>query len=268
MPMHQDGTGKRWVEMQLLLSGTPEQVWQAFATGPGNTGWFTKTEIDERVGGSVCFHFGEGSTSTGEVTDWEPPHRFGYIEREWEKDAPPIATEITITARSGGRCVVRMVHSLFTSSDAWDDQVEGFESGWQGLFEVLRVYLAHFAGQEAASSWVMLPARGDALATWRQLCAALGVEGANVGERRQVTLGVESRSAIVEHVYQDSKQRYCLLRLQDAAPGMAMFGTYATGETTRASLCRYFYGSDADAQAAQSEPALREWLTKIVASAP
>lgn len=265
MPIKKDESEKRWVELELLVPGTPEQVWHALATGPGNTGWFTKTEVDGRVGGAVRFDFGDGATSAGEVTDWEPPHRFAYVERDWDKDAPPIATEITIAARSGNRCVVRMVHSLFTSSDAWDDQVEGFETGWTSLFEVLRVYLTHFAGQETASFWVMQPAKGGALATWQKLCGALGLAGADVGERRSAVLGAEAWSGVVEHVYQDAKQRYCLVRLETPVPGMVIAGTYANGEATRVSLCRYFFGDDADAQAARSEPAWRAWLNSTLA---
>src|SRR5688572_19853338 len=110
MPIKKDGTGKRWVEMELLVPGTPEQVWHAVATGPGTTAWFVRTEIEPRVGGAVLFDFGEGATSKGEVTAWEPHHRIEYVEREWQEGAPPVATEITVTGRSGDRCVVRMVH--------------------------------------------------------------------------------------------------------------------------------------------------------------
>src|SRR5688572_18555463 len=151
MPLKKDKAGRRYVEMEVLVPGTPEQVWQAIATGKGNTSWFTNTKIDERVGGKLQFDFGPNGSSTGEVTHWEPPFRFGYVEREWNKDAPPVATEITITGRAGNECLLRMVHSLFTSTDDWDDQLEGFEKGWPGFFEVLRVYLAHFAGNNAAS---------------------------------------------------------------------------------------------------------------------
>src|SRR5688500_15437699 len=108
MPVKKDDSGKRWVEMHLLVPGTPEQVWQAMATGPGNTAWFTRTSIEERVGGSVRFTFGPDAGSTGQVTQWQPPHRFGYEERDWMPGAPPVATEITIEARKGGQCAVRM----------------------------------------------------------------------------------------------------------------------------------------------------------------
>lgn len=270
MPLKKE-TGKRWVEMEILLPGTPEQVWQAMATGSGNTAWFVKCEIEPRVGGALRFDFGQGATSAGEVTTWEPPYKLGYVERDWAPDAPPVATEITISSRSGDRCVVRMVHSLFTSSDAWDDQVEGFESGWPGFFAVLRAYLARFAGMRAASFMTMTPASTDALSTWQRLSEHLGLLGANVGERRTASSGPERWSGIVEHVYQDTQQRYVLLRIEEPSSGMALVGTYDQGATSHAaagtatsnvSVCRYFYGDDAVTLASESESRWRDWLTK------
>jgi hypothetical protein len=60
-------------------------------------------------------------------------------------DAPALATEILIEARAGGICVVRMVHSLFTDTDAWDDQMESFERGGPQFIEKLRHLLAQRA---------------------------------------------------------------------------------------------------------------------------
>ncbi len=151
MPTKFDASGKRWVEMEFLVPGTPEEVWHAMATGPGNAAWFTRAEIEGRIGGTITFHFMPGVTSGGTVTQWEPPHRFGYDEVGWAENSPPLATEISIAARSGDECLVRMVHSLFSSTGEWDGQMEGFESGWPGFIEVLRLYLAHHAGKPAAS---------------------------------------------------------------------------------------------------------------------
>jgi uncharacterized protein YndB with AHSA1/START domain len=265
MPIKKDGTGNRWVEMELLVPGTPEQVWQAMATGPGNAGWFVKGEIEPRVGGAFSLDFGQGAIASGEVTVWEPPHKFGYVERDWEPGAPPVATEITIISRSGDQCVVRMAHSLFTSSDDWDDQIEGFESGWPGFFAVLRVYLAHFAGMSAASFISQLPASVDSLSAWLRLGEALGLAGANVGERRPTSSEPEPWSGVVEHVYQDNQQRYVLLRLDAPSPGVAVVGTYDNGTGSNVSLCRYYYGDNAAALAAESESRWRDWLTKTFA---
>jgi uncharacterized protein YndB with AHSA1/START domain len=146
--------GHRAVAMEIELSGTPEQVWQAIATGPGFSAWFTPTEIEEREGGAVAFHLGEGMTSRGHVTAWQPPKLIAFEERDWSGEAPPLATEITIEAQAGGTCKVRMVHSLFTEKDDWDNELASMENGWPPFFIVLRIYLRSFAGQRAASAGI------------------------------------------------------------------------------------------------------------------
>ncbi|TCR70342.1 SRPBCC domain-containing protein [Bosea sp. BK604] len=266
MPIKKDGTGKRWVEMEFLAPGTPEQIWQAVATGPGNTAWFTRTQIEERVGGKLRFAFGEDMFSSGEVTTWEPPHRFGYVEKEWNGDAPPIATEITITSRSGGECLVRMVHSLFSSSDEWDDQMEGFESGWPGFFAVLRIYLQHFGGQKGASFQVMAKAEHDHLAVWMRLVDRLGLAGANVGELRALA-GPEPLSGAVEQVHQDGKVRFVLLRLDQPGPGVGFVSTCRMGEAVNVSASLFFYGDDAETRVAASEPRWRDWFAQTFPAA-
>jgi uncharacterized protein YndB with AHSA1/START domain len=104
MPLKKDDSGRRWVEMEFLVPDTQEQVWNAIATGPGMSAWFVRATVDERVGGSVTFYFGETDsdedTSSGPVTAWEPPVRFGYEETGWSGDAPPVATEVVVTSRS------------------------------------------------------------------------------------------------------------------------------------------------------------------------
>lgn len=261
MPIKKDKTGKRWVEVEWVVPGTPEQIWQAMATGPGNSAWFTKTTIEEHVGGALRFEFGADMSSNGEVTVWEPPQRFGYVEREWSDGAPPVATEITIESRSGGQCVVRMVHSLFASSDDWDDQMEGFESGWPGFFAVLRIYLTHFAGKQGRSFQAMATTEGDHVTIWKRLTEALDLTGANVGERRTTPQVPESLSGMIEQVHQDAKQRLVLMR-QDAPPTIMMAGIYGMGQNVNVSICLFSYGDDAEARSAASEGKWRTWLGK------
>ena len=259
MPIRKDDDGRRWVEMDLLVPGTPEEVWRAMATGPGTTAWFTRTEIEEREGGRILFDLGAHGTSTGEVTLWEPPHRFGYVEREWNPGAPPVATEITIIGR-GGECIVRMVHSLFASADDWDDQLEGFEAGWPGFFDVLRIYLAHFAGWKAATVQFLGGAGADPLAAWKRLTSELGLAGADVGERRTMDGEADHLSGVVERVNQDGRQRYVVLRLDAPAPGVALLGTYESEGRVFATLGLYFYGDDAEADAAAARRAWGGWF--------
>ena len=89
MTVRKDDSGRRWVELEFVVPGTPEQVWDAVATGPGMGAWFTEATVDERVGGTVTFRFGGQGTSTGPVTGWDPPTRFAYEEVGWSGEAPP-----------------------------------------------------------------------------------------------------------------------------------------------------------------------------------
>jgi activator of Hsp90 ATPase-like protein len=260
MAIRKDGTGKRWVEMELIAQGTPEQVWHAMATGPGNSAWFTNATIEERAGGTVRFDFGDQGTSTGEVTAWEPPRRFGYIERDWSPGAPPVATEITIEARAGGTCVIRMVHSLFTSRDDWDDQLESFESGWPSFFAVLQLYLAHFAGMPGASIGAVAVLEGDQQELWKRLAESAGVDGANVGERRANAGDPEPLAGVIERVQQDQTGRFVAMRLESPSPGVALFATQRMTGKIYANVSIYFYGEDAAARAAASDARWKAWL--------
>lgn len=262
MPVKKDAS-KRWVEMEYLVPGPPEDIWRAMATGPGYATWFTTATIEERAGGKLQFSFGPEMISSGEVTVWEPPFRFGYVETQWMDGAPPCVTEITITSRTGGQCVVRMVHSLFTSKDDWDDQLESFEGGWPGFFEVLRIYLANFAGQKGASFMVMArEIGGDDLPVWTRLIEALGLAGANVGESRTLTSGPQTLSGVVERVHQDRKTRWITLRLDAPAPGVAILGTCCS-PGVHASMSVYSYGDDAETRARESEPKWRAWIEEV-----
>jgi hypothetical protein len=241
-------------------------VWKAIATGPGTSAWFVKTEIEERVGGVIRFDFGAYGSSAGEVTTWDPPHRFGYVEREWKEGAPPVATEIVITSRSGDRCVLRMVHSLFATTDDWDDQLEGFEAGWPGFFDVLRLYLEHFRGQRAATLQVMSTTRDDSLVTWRRLAEGLNLAGVDAGERRALPREPEPLAGVIERVVQGQGQRHVLMRADSPASAVALIGVFASGDGTGASVSLYHYGDDADQRAATAGPRWQSWLNQLLAA--
>jgi uncharacterized protein YndB with AHSA1/START domain len=251
---------KRWVELAFVLPGSPEQLWHALATGPGMGAWFLPATVDERAGGAITFHFGEGATSSGEVTAWEPPLRFGYEERNWSGEAPPLATEITIEARRGGQCVVRMVHTLFTSRDDWDGEMESFEVGWPGFFRVLEIYLRDFTGQEAAAVRAMAATTGTHQDTWRRIAKAHGVAGADVGERRVAPPGAPPLAGVVEQVHLGPAICEVLLRLEEPHAGVAVVGAHVTGGRGHGALSAFFYGEGAATAAARYEPACQAWV--------
>lgn len=85
----EEGPDARLVRVEIEVPGTPEQVWEAIATGPGIAAWFVPAEVEEREGGAITTHHGAYGDSTGVVTAWEPHRRFAYEEREWETGRRP-----------------------------------------------------------------------------------------------------------------------------------------------------------------------------------
>ena len=135
MSVKKEASGRRSIQVEVEVPGTPEEVWQAIATGPGISSWFAPTEFEERDGKpvAVTLNFGPGMESRSVVTAWDPPRMFASEGDGWFPGSPPIATEWSVEARAGGVCVVRVVQSLFASTDDWDDQLIGTESGMAWL---------------------------------------------------------------------------------------------------------------------------------------
>ena len=261
MSVKSDGSGRRSLELEFEVPGTPEQVWQAIATGPGISSWLFPTEVEEREGGAVAFHIGPGMESTGTVTAWEPPHRFAYEEPEWCPNAPPLATEFVVEARSGGTCVVRLVHSLFGSSDEWDDQIDGVESGWPAFFRVLRLYLTHFFGQRCSGIRVMGKAGGTESDAWDALSAALGLTGAAKGQRRSASgAGFPPIAGIVERVGEGTYVHELTLLLDEPAPGVALVGAYTWGGHVHTAISFYLFGERGTEAVARYESKWRMWM--------
>src|SRR5690349_18741741 len=179
MSVKKEASGRRSIQVEVEVPGTPEEVWQAIATGPGISAWFVPAAFEERDGKPVAvkLNLGPGMESRAVVTAWDPPRMFAREADGWVPGSPPIATAFTVEARSGGVCVVRVVQSLFASTDDWDDQLLGAESGWPGGFRILRIYLTHFRGLRSESMRVMAPVAGTEAEAWATLTAALGLNG-------------------------------------------------------------------------------------------
>ena len=145
MSLKKAASGRRSVQVEVEVPGTPEEVWQAIATAPGVSSWFMPTKFEERDGKpvAVTHSFGPGLEPRAVVTAWDPPRRYVAQGESWG-GSPPIAIEWSVEARAGGACLVCVVHSLFASNDDWDNRLESSGQGWPGFFRTLRIYLTHF----------------------------------------------------------------------------------------------------------------------------
>jgi uncharacterized protein YndB with AHSA1/START domain len=261
MSVKQEANGRRSVQLEFEAPGTPEEVWQALATGPGISSWFVPTEIEERDGKPVAvkYNFGPGVEIRSVVTACDRPRTFAQEAAGWSPDSPPMATEWSIEARAGGICIVRVVHSLFASTDDWDNQLEGAKSGWSGFLRTLRIYLTHFRGQRSAIMQVTTPVASTEAEAWETLTAALGVKGLSVAQRWTTPAGVSPLSGVLEYVTENPYD--ALLRLDKPGPGVAALGavTYPGGPTVVA-MNLYLYGDEAAGTVARETPRWQAWF--------
>jgi len=262
MPVKSDPSGRRSVEAEVEVPGTPEEVWRAIATGPGITSWFVPTDVEERVGGTVTASFGPGMDSASTVTVWEPPHRFVSDSRDdMGPDDPTVATEWIVEAQSGGTCVVRVVHSWFASTDDWDGQFEGHIYGWLSFFRVLRLYLDQFPGQHGSSIQLMGIAPEAKEAAWEALTRPLGLSGVTVGQRVAAGNGAPPLGGVVEWAGQPAWPEELLVRLDDPAPGIAHLVPHPMGGQVYLTLRFYLFGGD-PAAVERAEDQWRTWLSE------
>jgi uncharacterized protein YndB with AHSA1/START domain len=257
MPVKKDPSGRRSVQAEAEVPGTPEEVWRAIASGPGVSSWFVPTTIDERVGGAVTLNFGPGMDAVATITAWDPPRRFEAESRE--ENSPAIATEWTVEARAGGTCVVRVVHSWFASTDDWDTEFESREHGWVAFFRILRLYLLHFSGQPSAAFQAMTFVPGPTSAAWEALTGPLGLSDA--GERSQVTspAGVPVLSGVVERAGPGEFPEL-LVRLEQPAPGVAHLFAMPMGGQVCLAVRVFLFGSGAATAAPREERSWQSWM--------
>ncbi len=144
------------IRKEIPLAATPEQVWEAIATGPGLTAWFMPMEVDP---------------DSSMVTSWEPGRRLA-IRTPSAPDGSFQGFEYRIEARGQGSTVLRFAHNGFTSDD-WGDEYEVVtSSGWDMYFHTLRQYLTHFA--PASSPPSASPTRSSSAPPSASTCPASG----------------------------------------------------------------------------------------------
>jgi uncharacterized protein YndB with AHSA1/START domain len=240
------------IEVAAEVAGTPEEVWELIATGPGIATWFMPAQVDGREGGTIELRHapGDDGVSRGRITAFEPPHRLQFEEDpgDWT-----MATEFLVESRSGGTCVVRVVtHGIAAVDEGFRD---GLVSGWTQALATLRIRLDGFADRPSAFRRVWA-ARGDVALddAWGEAAGALGLAGAAVGDR--VAADDPRFAGVVEAVTDHG----VVVHTSDPDGVLRLAGTGFGGRTSIV-VDRYIYADeDAEAAVAADERAWREHL--------
>ncbi len=262
------GGDDRVLDFEIEVAGTPEQVWEAIATGPGISSWYVPHTVEEEAGGSFTSRFGPGEDMIvpGRVAVWEPPHRVRFDGGDVDEG---LAFEWTVEAASGDTCTVRLVNSGFGSGEDWDAMYDGMRDGWPMFLLNLQLHARHFAGQQASAmvptgSWSASPE--DA---WATLLEALGLPATvSVGDRVDTGSRVGAAGATpiptLTGTVVDVASNRCALLLDGPAPGTAFLASergHGPG-TASVSVWCYLYGQDRDELVATHEPGWVAWLVE------
>jgi uncharacterized protein YndB with AHSA1/START domain len=151
------GRKKFDIRKEVALDATPEQVWEAIATGPGLTAWFAPMDIDP---------------DSDMVVAWEPGRHLA-VRTPPAEDGSTQAFEYLIEARDQGSTVLRFVHSGVFGDD-WSDEYEDMTSqGWDMYLHTLAQYLSRFGGLPAVYVQAESPSSSARPGAWPRLMEAL-----------------------------------------------------------------------------------------------
>lgn len=261
-PTNEQQQPARVIDLSVEVVGSPEEVWEAIATGPGISSWYVPTTVEEHEGGETTSHFGDGPGMhiLGRVAAWEPPRRVVFTG-----ETEGLAFEWLVEARDGGTCIVRLVNSGFLEGDEWDAMYDGMTEGWQLFLENLRLHRLHFPGRAGTS---MLPSAAWAepgAAAWSRLLDGLGVVpdlpvGATVHSG-----ATADRPALGGTVLSSGPTRLALL-LDTPLPGTAFLAAESPGPASTVSVWCYLYGDDAPSTTERDAPRWAAWLAALAPS--
>ena len=265
MSVQKDESGKRWVQVEVEVPGTPEEVWKAIATGPGMSCWFmpvgtNEDETERRVGGAIFIGTGDEKQKVGEFTEWDPPRRFVAEKKSWIPDAPNVAHEWIVEARAGGTCVVRVVNSYFADTGDWDNQLTDMKGGWPRFFGILQLYMTHFRGQPCSAIHLMGPTTMSQAQVWETAVDALGLDGAKEGAPwKSSPSAVAQLSGTVDRIT-ETPAPSAVLRVNGPIGGTASPLAFTMGGQTMFAMGLYFYGDAAADFVAREEPKWQAWM--------
>jgi uncharacterized protein YndB with AHSA1/START domain len=240
------------VRMEVELDASPEQVWEAIASGPGIDSWFMgRTQVEARQGGAVRTDLG-GYVQESVVTAWEPRKRFGY-RTERGDDGSFLALEWIIEGREGASTVVRSVGCGFIGNDDWEAEYHSLKAGGAFYFHNLSQYLTYFAGRTGTPVEAAVPLR-DAMRLWPVLKQGLGLpDTVAVGDQVRLT---PAGLAPVEGVVDYSTPEFLGVRTDNG-----LYRFFPAGGGAVVTVGHHIFNPDVDQK--EAETAWRDWLTAL-----
>ena len=112
-----------------------DEVWDAITDPERIARWIAPTTYEPKAGSPLVIDFGDGNTSSGEVTTFDPPHVFEYTSRVDARGGPHGLIRFELR-EEGDTTVFVLTH---TRQSAFD--VQRTAPGWHACVDVLGAYL-------------------------------------------------------------------------------------------------------------------------------
>ncbi|HYT30066.1 MAG TPA: SRPBCC domain-containing protein [Actinomycetota bacterium] len=239
------------IAKDLVVDASPEQVWEAIATGPGMDSWFMgRSEIEPREGGTARWSIG-GYTEDATVTAWDPPRRLVSTGSP-SPDGSFHQFEYRIEGRDGGGTGIRYEHSGMLGGD-WEAEYDAMNEGDPMYLHKLVQYLTYFRGRFAAPVDAQGPQVPDRVRAMTVFERGLGLDG-EVAEGDHVRLIPEGLGAI-EGVVDYVSPHFLGVRTSDALYRFihGFDGTVMVGH--------HLFADGVDRE--EAERAWRAWLDRL-----
>ncbi len=202
----------RQIDTSIVINAPVEAVWKALTDAEELTRWFPlEARVKPGVGGSVWGSWRNEYQFESPIAAWEenrhlkliycepiPPGTVGPDGKPMFPIPFQIACDYYLEAK-GGKTVLRIVHSGFSSDPAWDAQYDGTVGGWAFEMRGLRHYLERHRGSRrevvAVRRFLTIPVEE----AWGRLMGREGlfaegrVEGAKEGDRYSMTTAAGDR---------------------------------------------------------------------------
>jgi uncharacterized protein YndB with AHSA1/START domain len=189
------------VRKEIEVEASPEEVWEAIATGRGLDSWFMgRNEVEPGEGGTWRLTLPGWSTESS-ITVWDPPKRLVTDSGQGE-DGRLMVMEFLIEGREGGSTLLRFIHSGFLPDDDWETEYEALKRGDPMYVQKLAEYLTYFRGRTATPIDVYGPQQPDRERAWARIRNGLGLPG-EIADGDRVRLapeGLPSMEGVVDWV--------------------------------------------------------------------
>ncbi len=259
MPVKKEPSGRRSVQAEVEVTGSPEQVWQAIASGAWNFVVVRpdKTRRAHRRHDNIEFRAGHGSG--------REDHGMGATAGASSPN--PTTVQVLARLRRNGRsrrkpavlarCAWSIAGSRAPTIGTVSSKVHSY--GWLSFFQILRLYLRHFDGQPSTLVQLLATSMETKDKAWSALIQPLGLAAATVGERVATSDGPSELSGVPE-VVNPPEWPGMILRLDKPAPAIAHLFALPMGGPVLLSVRFYLYGACATDVAEDVRAKWQNWL--------